>query len=101
MTRPVTQSSEFTYFSDTQSFVAETSEFFRCDAQYYYNIAAKFLYSVGRKTKDVGFVMRSAKTGKLVTFTFSHTDKNNDGEIYGWNFVAKDLEGVTALLIND
>jgi hypothetical protein len=93
-------SAYFNWQKDTNTFVAEMS-----DLSKHFNP----MKQVWNDSADVGFVLIGEKTDKEVIFTFSHEDKNQEGEVQGWNFEiyldnktkALGMQGVKALIIND
>ncbi len=52
---------------------------------------------------DVGFLMKSARTGKKVAFSLSKIVKDNDGDIQCWEYVSQYVNGRTfkAVIFND
>ena len=49
----------------------------------------QFLYD---NASDIGFAMKSERTGQVVTFVLKKTERDNDGDTLFWSFVpAKEL----------
>lgn len=76
LTVPIHDSNRFTFNKKTNTFSAEASDlgsgtlFSR-----YYDDAC-----------DVGFQMRSGRTGKIVDFILMDIEKGTEGEIVAWHF---------------
>lgn len=86
----VHNTNKFTYNEATKTFVAESSDLCKGNP----------MYQIFNDACDYGFWMESARTGKLMLFTFEGTDKSPDGEeVYGHRL--KSEEGFYALIIND
>lgn len=86
-------SNRFTYIPSTKTFTVDISDFGKrgCDLlfQPIYDDAC-----------DIGFLMKSTKTGKEVLFVFSHESLDPEGEIV--EFVFNSTEGNYRLVvIND
>lgn len=86
---PVYSSKFFSYHKETNTLVAEHSDMNN----------APILNRIYDDACDVGFKIRSERTGVEKLFFFIHTDMYND-EIAGWRFQSEDGD-FNALVIND
>lgn len=66
-------SKQFSYNSSDKTLTAEASDLNNKHLQQIYNDAC-----------DVGFAIRSNKTGKVVTYYMTHEEKDNEGDIKWW-----------------
>lgn len=87
---PVYSSKFFSYHKETNTLVAEHSDMNN----------APILNRIYDDACDVGFKIRSERTGVEKLFYFTHVDKDGEGDVAGWNFECNDGE-FKALVIND
>jgi hypothetical protein len=91
----VYDSKHFTYVKGLKSFVGEISD------------TPQVLRQLWNDSMDLGFGIRSHKTGRVVFFTLKNMLRSEEGDVHGWVFhvhnPAKhpDLEGLTATIYND
>ena len=88
-------SRNFTYLPNAKTFVGEISE------------VREVLRQLWNDSMDLGFGIKSHKTGRVVFFTLTGIQKNHDGEIVSWNFDIynpknhPDLHGLKVRILND
>ena len=66
-------------------------------------VSMTYLGRVYDDTADIGFSMRSDRTGEIVVFALTETKRNDDDDITGWEFVcvSKDAPAMTVSIFND
>ncbi len=88
-------SSDFTWVAERKVFVSEISDFKGKNLE----------HQIFDDACDYGFVMKSAKTGKVVPFAFSTFEKDSEGDILMFIYVPVDRAlfemGVKVVLLND
>ena len=88
-------SRNFTFLKDSKIFVGEISE------------VREVLRQLWNDSMDLGFGIRSEKTGAVVFFTLVNTKRDEDGDILQWEFDVfnprqlPNLNGLTATILND
>ena len=94
-------SNQFTYVSEKKVFVADASDLDNRHLEKIYDDAC-----------DVGFAMKSEKTGKVITFVMEspfHTQTDDERELAGWHYVptsesfrnVPECQGMEAKIFND
>jgi hypothetical protein len=68
-------SNQFSYDKSDKTLIAEASDLNDRHLQQIYNDAC-----------DVGLAIRSAKTGKIVTYHMTNEHKDNEGDIQFWDY---------------
>lgn len=85
----------FTYVKGLKSFVGEISD------------TPQVLRQLWNDSMDLGFGIRSHKTGRVVFFTLKNIWRDDEGDVIRWVFDVfnptqhPDLEGLTATIYND
>ena len=88
-------SRDFTFLKDSKIFVAEISE------------VREVLRQLWNDSMDLGFGIRSEKTGAVAYFTLFDTKRDDEGDILQWLFEVynpqnlPNLDGLTATILND
>lgn len=89
----VYSSSLFSYTKSTKNFTAEIS------------MVPAVLRQLFDDSLDIGFGIRSEKTGRIIYFTLVDGFKDEDGDYTFWNFEAydarDDVAGLTVTIFND
>lgn len=84
-------SSLFTYVKEQRCFAGEIS------------MTPGVLRQLWNDAMDLGFGIRSEKTGKIVFFTLQEIERDDEGDICKWKFVVynpRDLEELRGLSVN-
>jgi hypothetical protein len=88
-------SRNFTYLKDSKIFVGEISEL------------REVLRQLWNDSMDLGFGIRSEKSGRVVLFTLKNIKRDEDNDILQWEFEVYNpnnspiLQGLTATILND
>ena len=90
-------SDDFYWDKKTYSFSADISE------------VPAVLRQMTNDSMDIGFAMRSSKTGEIAYFIVSRAERDADGDMYRWTFIPTDasiysnplLTGVMVNVYND
>lgn len=93
----VYSSNDFTYDASTKVFVGEISA------------VPTVLREMYNDALDIGFAMRSAKTGRIAYFCIETAERDREGDMYRWTFKPTsdsirrnpNLEGVVVAVYND
>jgi hypothetical protein len=91
-------SRQFTLSADRRTLIAEASDLDNLHLQQLYDDAC-----------DVGFAVKSEKTGKVVVFSMTSPFYNDEREIQGWHYVptcesfrnVPGCQGMEATIFND
>lgn len=85
-------SSMFTYVKETRTFASEMS------------MTPAVLRQLWNDSLDIGFGIRSIKTGEVLLFTLVSVDRDNEGEFRVWHFEAfthdEKLKNIKAVIFN-
>ncbi len=94
VTGKIFSSEKFVYDKDAKQFSSSIDE------------VPEILRTLWSDSLDLGFGIRSRKSGRVVFFTLKTVSKGNDGEFLSWHFEVwnpldqEGLRGLTAVVLN-